>query len=175
MEKDMPTARRRQRTQPPSGETPLAELRVNGDTHQIPVRPGATLVEVLRDELGLRGTKLACGRGECGACTVLVDGRATLACITFASRVHGHVETIEGIAGLESNLRAAFADTGAFQCGYCTPGQVVRAAGMLRSGSVPADDQELRHQMAGNICRCTGYQAIIEAVRSIADGTAAAS
>jgi aerobic-type carbon monoxide dehydrogenase small subunit (CoxS/CutS family) len=169
------TVRGRRRNEPTCDEVSVTELTVNGDRHRVSVSPDATLLDVLRDKLELRGTKLACGRGECGACTVLLDGRATLACITFASRVRGHVETIEGIAESDGGLRAAFADAGAFQCGYCTPGQVVRAVGLIRSGSVPADDKGLRHQMAGNICRCTGYQAIMEAVRSVAYGTAEAS
>lgn len=156
---------RRRRNSLTCNETSMTELIVNGETHDVPHAPGATLLDVLRDELGLRGTKLSCGRGECGACTVLVDGIPTLACITLASRVNGPVETVEGLAESTRGLRAAFADTGAFQCGYCTPGQVVRAAAMLRTGEVPADDAELRHQLAGNVCRCTGYQAIVEAIR----------
>ncbi|EPD69480.1 hypothetical protein HMPREF1211_00026 [Streptomyces sp. HGB0020] len=166
---------RRQRGEPARTESPITTLTLNGEEHQVSAAADATLLDVLRDELGLQGTKLGCGRGECGACTVLVDGRAVLACITLASRVRGHVETIEGLAEPARALRAAFADTGAFQCGYCTPGQVVRAAGLIRSGAVPADDRALRHQLAGNICRCTGYQAIVEAVRTAADAAAAAS
>lgn len=166
-------ARHKRRGEPTRTEFRVTTLTVNGEEHQVSATADTTLLNVLRDELGLRGTKLGCGSGECGACTVLVNGRATLACITLTARVRGHVETIEGLAEPASALRAAFADAGAFQCGYCTPGQVVRAAGLFRSGSVPADDHELRHQLAGNICRCTGYQAIIEAVRISADATAA--
>lgn len=158
-------ALRRRRPHNPTCTPSMTELLVNGEAQTVSHAPGATLLDVLRVDLGLCGTKLSCGRGECGACTVLVGGNPTLACITLASRVSGPVETVEGLAGEARELRAAFADTGAFQCGFCTPGQVVRAAGMLRRGNLPADDAALRHLLAGNICRCTGYQAIVEAIR----------
>jgi aerobic-type carbon monoxide dehydrogenase small subunit (CoxS/CutS family) len=131
------------------------------------VSPGERLLDVLRDRLGLKGTKEGCARGECGACTVLVDGRPALSCIMLASRVTGHVETIEGVADEADSLRAAFADRGAFQCGFCTPGQVVRGVSLLRDG-LPADDAALRRAMSGNICRCTGYVGIIAALREAA-------
>ena len=127
----------------------------------------ARLLDVLRNELGLTGTKEACGRGECGACTVLIDGRPILACITLAHRVTGHVQTVEGLADEHADLRAEFAATAAFQCGFCTPGQLVRAVALLRTG-LPADDDTLRHELSGNICRCTGYQGIVEALRRTA-------
>jgi aerobic-type carbon monoxide dehydrogenase small subunit (CoxS/CutS family) len=129
--------------------------------------PDERLLDVIRGRLGLKGTKEGCGRGECGACTVLVDGRPTLSCITFASRVTGHVETIEGVADEAESLRAAFADRGAFQCGFCTPGQIVRGVSLLRDG-LPADDTALRRAMSGNICRCTGYVGIVAALRDAA-------
>ncbi|GAA5112926.1 (2Fe-2S)-binding protein [Pseudonocardia adelaidensis] len=147
-----------------------SELDVNGDVRQVVHAPDATLLTLLRDDLGLRGAKLGCGSGECGACTVLVDGVPVMACVTLASRVRGRVETIEGLREETATLRAAFAVEGAFQCGFCTPGHVVRLAAMLRDGDVPADDAELRHRMAGNICRCTGYAAIVRAVRAAAGG-----
>jgi aerobic-type carbon monoxide dehydrogenase small subunit (CoxS/CutS family) len=131
------------------------------------VSPDERLLDVIRGRLGLKGTKEGCGRGECGACTVLVDGRPTLSCITFASRVTGHVETIEGVADEAESLRAAFADRGAFQCGFCTPGQIVRGVSLLRDG-LPADDTALRRAMSGNICRCTGYIGIVAALRDAA-------
>jgi aerobic-type carbon monoxide dehydrogenase small subunit (CoxS/CutS family) len=131
------------------------------------VSPGERLLDVLRDRLGLKGTKEGCARGECGACTVLVDGRPALSCIMLASRVTGHVETIEGVAEEANSLRAAFADRGAFQCGFCTPGQVVRGVSLLRGG-LPADDAALRRAMSGNVCRCTGYVGIIAALREAA-------
>jgi aerobic-type carbon monoxide dehydrogenase small subunit (CoxS/CutS family) len=126
------------------------------------------LLDYLRDQCGLVGTKESCGRGECGACTVLVDGKAILSCITLASRVQGHVETIEGVAAESAELRESFARHGAFQCGFCTPGQIVRATAILRGGC-PDTDVELRKAMNGNVCRCTGYNGIIAAIREVAE------
>jgi len=126
------------------------------------------LLDYLRDECGLVGTKESCGRGECGACTVLIDGKAILSCITLASRVQGHVETIEGVAAESAELRESFARHGAFQCGFCTPGQIVRATAVLRGGC-PDTDVELRKAMNGNVCRCTGYNGIIAAIREVAE------
>lgn len=126
--------------------------------------PDERLLDVLRERLRLTGTKEACGRGECGACTVLIDGRPVLSCITLAARVTGRVETIEGLAEESRTLREAFADRGAFQCGFCTPGQIVRGVSLLRAG-LPPTENDLRRAMAGNICRCTGYGAIVEALR----------
>lgn len=126
--------------------------------------PDLRLLDFLRDDLGLSGTKEACGRGECGACTVLIDGRAVLSCITLAARVSGHVETVEGLSEETAILRRAFAEHGAFQCGFCTSGQIVRAAAVLRAG-VPGTDTQIRAAMSGNVCRCTGYEGIIAAVR----------
>ena len=126
------------------------------------------LLDYLRDQCGLVGTKESCGRGECGACTVLVDGKAILSCITLASRVQGHVETIEGVAEESAELRESFARHGAFQCGFCTPGQIVRATAILRGGC-PDTDVELRKAMNGNVCRCTGYNGIIAAIREVAE------
>jgi len=126
------------------------------------------LLDYLRDQCGLVGTKEACGRGECGACTVLVDGKAILSCITLASRVQGHVETIEGVAEESAELRESFARHGAFQCGFCTPGQIVRATAVLRGGC-PDTDFELRKAMNGNVCRCTGYNGIIAAIREVSE------
>lgn len=143
-------------------------MRVNNgpriDTSGLP--PETRLLDYLRDELGLIGTKESCGRGECGACTVLIDGRAVLSCITLAARVDGHVETVEGLAEETTTLRRAFAEHGAFQCGFCTSGQIVRAAAVLRAG-VPDSDDGIRAAMSGNVCRCTGYEGIITAVREV--------
>jgi len=126
------------------------------------------LLDYLRDQCGLVGTKESCGRGECGACTVLIDGKAVLSCITLAGRVQGHVETIEGVAEESAELRESFARHGAFQCGFCTPGQIVRATAVLRGGC-PDTDVELRKAMNGNVCRCTGYNGIIAAIREVAE------
>jgi aerobic-type carbon monoxide dehydrogenase small subunit (CoxS/CutS family) len=144
-------------------------MRVNNVQHvdERSLPAAMRLLDLLREQLGLTGTKEACGRGECGACTVLVDGKPALACITLARRVSGHVETIEGVADEAADLRASFADSAAFQCGFCTPGQVVRGVSLLRGG-VPPDERQLREAISGNICRCTGYQGIVNAIRDTA-------
>jgi len=141
-------------------------LTVNGEGRSVEAVPGAILLDVLRDDLRLTGAKEACGRGECGACTVLVGGRAVLSCITLAAIVDEPVETVEGLATEARTFREAMADLGGFQCGYCTTGMVVRAVAILRAG-VPADDAALSHEMAGNLCRCTGYRAILAAIRQV--------
>jgi aerobic-type carbon monoxide dehydrogenase small subunit (CoxS/CutS family) len=141
-------------------------LTVNGRLQTVPARPGDLLLDVLRDQLGLHGTKRGCSRGECGACTVLVRGRPVMSCITLAAEVN-EVETIEGLADESLPLRQAFADEGAFQCGFCTPGQIVRGVAMLRAG-VPADEAELRRDISGNLCRCTGYVGIVRALQRTA-------
>jgi aerobic-type carbon monoxide dehydrogenase small subunit (CoxS/CutS family) len=144
-------------------------LTVNGEDVDVEVEGLLPLSTVLRDQLGLTAAKVACGRGECGACTVLVDGRPRMACTTPAVLVRGPVETAEGLRAESGALRAAFADRGAFQCGFCTPGQVVHAVALLRDGLPDVDAHEhVRHHMSGNICRCTGYQAITDAVCAVA-------
>jgi aerobic-type carbon monoxide dehydrogenase small subunit (CoxS/CutS family) len=140
-----------------------ATLTVNGRPIEIGVEPDDRLLDVLRDRLGLLGTKEACGRGECGACTVLVRGRPVMSCLVLAARADS-VETIEGLRDEARALREAFADAGAFQCGFCTPGQIVRGIALLREG-LPVDDQALRREISGNICRCTGYSGIVRALR----------
>lgn len=141
-------------------------MRVNGRERSDleSVAPHERLIDVLRERLGLRGTKEGCGRGECGACTVLVDGRPVLSCITLAARIEGEVTTVEGLEDESEPLRAAFADRGALQCGFCTPGQIVRGVSVLREG-LPKEDSELRRRMSGNVCRCTGYTGIMQALR----------
>ena len=124
---------------------------------------GETLLDVLRDRLRLTGAKEACGRGECGACTVLIDGVPVFSCVTLAALVNGEVTTVEGLAEDARDLREAFADHGAFQCGFCTPGQIVRGAALIRTGE-PASEAKIREQMSGNVCRCTGYTQIVDAV-----------
>jgi aerobic-type carbon monoxide dehydrogenase small subunit (CoxS/CutS family) len=138
-------------------------LTVNGDAAEIEFAPGASLLDVLRNQLRLTGAKESCGRGECGACTVLLDGTPVMSCVMLAALVHGKVTTIEGLADEARDLREAFADTGAFQCGFCTPGQIVRATALLREDG-PLDERVVREQMSGNICRCTGYTQIVDAV-----------
>jgi aerobic-type carbon monoxide dehydrogenase small subunit (CoxS/CutS family) len=124
-------------------------------------RVGASLAEVLRDELGLTGTKIACNEGHCGACTVQIDGIPVLSCITLAHTVEGDVTTIEGLR--DHPLVESFARADATQCGFCTPGQVVSAAALVATKPAPTRD-EIRHQMAGNICRCGTYPKIEEAI-----------
>ncbi len=146
-------------------------LHVNGFEHELHVQASTTLLSVLRDELGLTGSKLGCGRGECGACTVLLDDVPVLSCITLATRVKGRVVTIEGLAAQNRDLCRSFADHGGFQCGFCTPGQLVSASALLVASPFPSPDQ-IRHVMSGNICRCTGYSGIFAAIENTAIGRA---
>lgn len=151
------------------GEEPESEvttLRVNGRAHEVRMAPGDTLLRVLRDKLGLTGAKEACSRGECGACTVLLDGVPIVSCVMLAALVRGEVTTIEGLAEEARDLREAFADKGAFQCGFCTPGQIVRAAALTRERPA-GDERTVRLEMSGNVCRCTGYTQIVDAVMSV--------
>lgn len=145
----------------------LRTLRVNGTPREVSTAPGSFLLEVLRDGLRLTGTKEACGRGECGACTVLIDGKPILSCLALVETSDGAITTIEGLADENADLRRAFADFGAFQCGFCTPGQIVRAASLLLE-DWPRDPQEaepfVRRRISGNICRCTGYTGIVDAI-----------
>jgi aerobic-type carbon monoxide dehydrogenase small subunit (CoxS/CutS family) len=134
---------------------------VNGGEHVADAPVGTSLATLLRDRLGLTGTKIACNEGHCGACTVLVDGAPTLSCITLAHSVHGEVTTIEGLR--DHPLVQAFVRADAVQCGFCTPGQVVSAAALVASNPEPTVD-EIRHRMAGNICRCGTYPRIEEAI-----------
>ena len=140
---------------------PELRLTVNGDEHVLEANVGTTLAHVLRERLGLTGTKIACAEGHCGACTVLVDGAPTLSCITLAHTVHGAVTTIEGLR--DHPLVDAFVRADAVQCGFCTPGQVVSAAALVAANPDPTVE-EIRHQMAGNICRCGTYPRIEEAI-----------
>ena len=150
----------------------MSSLRVNGRSVAIEFAPGDTLLRVLRDKLRLTGAKEACGRGECGACTVLLDGVPIMSCVMLASLAHGEITTIEGLADEARDLREAFADAGAFQCGFCTPGQIVRASALLRD-TPAADERTIREQMSGNVCRCTGYTQIVDAVMTTARKRAA--
>ena len=147
-------------------------LVVNGAELEVEVEGLEPLSHVLRERLGLTATKVACGRGECGACTVLVGDRPRMACATPAALVREPVWTSEGLAGETADLRAEFADTGAFQCGFCTPGQVVHACALLcaeAERAEPGRRDRVRHALSGNICRCTGYQAITESVCRVAE------
>ena len=140
-------------------------LRVNGAEYRVEAPAGAFLLDVLRDRLGLQGAKEACAEGECGSCTVLVDGRPVDSCILFAGQAAGReITTVEGLsAGGLHAVQQAFADLGAVQCGFCTPGFVVAAAAFLEENPSPTP-AEVREGLAGNLCRCTGYDAIVAAV-----------
>ena len=140
----------------------MPRLSVNGELHELDVPVGRTLAETLREELGLTGTKIACGEGHCGACTVLLDGVPVYSCITLAHMVgEREVTTIEGLR--EHPLVEAFVRADALQCGFCTPGQIVSASALVESNPSPSSD-EIRHAMAGNLCRCGTYPKIEEAI-----------
>lgn len=146
-------------------------LVVNGAHVSVAIRPDDSLLRVLRDGLGLTGAKEGCGRGECGACTVLLGDDAVMSCVVPAMLVDRPVTTIEGLADASTALRAAFADRGGLQCGFCTPGQIVRAVALLREADRMDDrlsEATVRRSMAGNICRCTGYSPIVDAVLDVA-------
>ena len=148
----------------------LLTLHVNGEARTVAVDPHHTLLEVLREELGLTGTKHGCELGECGACTVLVDGVPILACLTLPALVgEADVTTVEGLAIGESlhPLQIAFAEEGAAQCGYCTPGMLMTAKALLDATARPTRD-EIAHAISGNLCRCTGYTSIYEAIEGAA-------
>jgi aerobic-type carbon monoxide dehydrogenase small subunit (CoxS/CutS family) len=144
----------------------MLELTVNGGRYRVAVPEARTLAETLREDLGLTGTKVACGEGHCGACTVMLDGATALSCITLAHAVGDReVTTIEGLR--DHPLVDAFVGADALQCGFCTPGQIVSAAALLDRVASPSHD-EIRHEMAGNLCRCGAYPKIREAIRSLA-------
>jgi nicotinate dehydrogenase subunit A len=145
-------------------------LRVNGASRSVPAAPERPLLGILRDELDLTGAKYGCGEGQCGACTVLVDGRPTRSCITSLETVaSGTVTTVEGLARGRTlhPLQAAFIESGAMQCGYCIPGMIMSALGLLERNPDPAE-AEIRSALQGNICRCGTHPRIIQAVRSAA-------
>lgn len=142
------------------------ELRVNGDTYKLSVDPWRTLLDVLRDVLQLTGTKSGCNSGECGACTVLLDGRAIKSCLVLAPQAQGkEIITIEGleVAGELHPLQQAFVDHFAVQCGFCTPGMILSGKALLDKNPNPTEE-EVRIALSGNLCRCTGYTKIVEAV-----------
>ncbi len=143
-------------------------ITVNKERRQVEVEPYETLLELLRDRLGLTGTKRCCGEGECGACSVIMDGRIVNSCIILAAEADGSdVLTIEGLSedGKPSALQQAFLDSGAVQCGFCTPGMIMAAHYLLLNNPHPTEE-EIREGLSGNLCRCTGYNRIIEAVQS---------
>jgi carbon-monoxide dehydrogenase small subunit len=147
---------------------------VNGRRRTVRVLPRMTLVDCLRDEIGLTGTHVGCEQGVCGACSILLDGEAVRACLVFAVQVEGQsVTTVEGLAaadGTLSPLQEAFWDHHAMQCGYCTPGMLIAATALLAENRRPSDE-EIRDAIGGNLCRCTGYQQIVEAIADAAGRT----
>jgi xanthine dehydrogenase YagT iron-sulfur-binding subunit len=145
----------------------MPELTVNGHRYQVHGSVGTTLAEALRDDLSLTGTKVACGEGHCGACTVLVDGAPTLSCITLVHSLDGsRVTTIEGLR--DHPMVGSFVRADALQCGFCTPGQIVSAVALVDAKPSPSSE-EIRHAMAGNLCRCGAYPKIEEAIRTWRD------
>jgi carbon-monoxide dehydrogenase small subunit len=150
-------------------------LSVNGTTHELDVLPATRLIDLLRDDLGLTGTKEGCGEGECGACTVIVDGRAVNSCLVLAQQVRGaEIVTVEGLAraGRLDSLQESFVRHGAVQCGFCTPGMLMSATALLTENPDPTDE-EIREAIAGNLCRCTGYTAIVKAIHEAAGPSSA--
>ena len=147
-------------------ETVICRLHVNGDRRECVVTPGTTLLEALRYQLGLTGSKQGCDKGDCGACTVLVEGHPVLACISLVLAHEGSdIRTVEGLAerGIPSRLQDAFDRTGGAQCGFCTPGVLMSASALLERNASPTR-QEIAEALSGNLCRCTGYTKIFEAV-----------
>jgi len=142
-------------------------LRVNGRNHQLSLDARTSLLDALREHMGLTGTKKGCDHGQCGACTVLIDGRRTLSCLSFAAMIQDHeVTTIEGLSAPGGDLhpmQQAFIDHDAFQCGYCTPGQIMSAIACVNEGHA-ADAAQVREYMSGNLCRCAAYPNIVDAV-----------
>lgn len=150
----------------------IVSVKVNGITHEVAVEPRRTLTEFLREDLNLTGTKKGCAIGDCGACTVLLDGVSTFSCLTLAVQADGcSVETVEGLMqeGKLNRLQQAFVELGGIQCGFCTPGMLMVATELLRSVPNPSET-EIRRAISGNLCRCTGYQKIVEAIQSAGDG-----
>ena len=164
-------------------------LTINGEAHTLSIEPRVTLLDALRDHLGLTGTKKGCDRGQCGACTVLVDGRRINACLTLAVMQEGaKITTVEGLAGAAalSPMQAAFVERDAFQCGFCTPGQLCAATALLdelrdgqpsavsdlHNGAPQVTDAEIRERMSGNICRCGAYPNIVAAIRDVHERSA---
>ena len=159
---------------PPRTPPRPVALTVNGTRHDLLVEPRVTLLDALREHAGLMGTKKGCDRGQCGACTVLVDGRRINSCLTLAVMQEGRsVTTIEGLGRPEAlhPMQAAFIEHDAFQCGYCTPGQICSAVALVeeaRAGQVELTDDAIRERMSGNLCRCGAYPNIVKAVRAVA-------
>lgn len=146
-------------------------LIVNGERHEVEIKPWATLLDVLREDLGLTGTKEGCGVGECGACTVIMEGKTVNACLVLAAEAQGkEITTIEGLAkgGEVHPIQKAFIEVGGLQCGFCTPGMVLSTKALLDKNGDPSDE-EIKKGLEGNFCRCTGYTKIIQSVHAAAE------
>jgi xanthine dehydrogenase YagT iron-sulfur-binding subunit len=158
------------RPQPPTGAIPVT-LKINGREHALELEPRVTLLDALREHIGLTGTKKGCDHGQCGACTVLLNGRRVDSCLLLAVMANGQdITTIEGIAQGDQlhPIQSAFIEHDGFQCGYCTPGQICSAVGLLREGHCKSDD-DIREGMSGNLCRCGAYPNIVAALRQVLD------
>jgi xanthine dehydrogenase YagT iron-sulfur-binding subunit len=146
----------------------VVQLRVNGHDHRVPLDIRTSLLDALRENLALTGTKKGCDHGQCGACTVLMDGKRVLSCLTLAAAAQGHeITTIEGLASPDGTLhpmQRAFIDHDAFQCGYCTPGQIMSAVACVKEGHAETD-ADIREYMSGNLCRCAAYPNIVDAIK----------
>ena len=148
----------------------LLRFKVNGEEREVLIEPQQTLLDTLRYDLGLTGTKEGCGNGNCGSCTVLLDGKTVNSCLVFAVEVEGkEITTIEGVStgGKLHPLQQAFIDEGAIQCGFCTPGVIMSAKALLDTSPHP-DEAQIRQAIAGNLCRCTGYDKIVRAILKVA-------
>ena len=156
----------------------IIQLIVNGDRYEVAVEPWRSLAEVLREDLGLTGTKIGCNQGDCGACTVLIDGRSVSSCLTLAVEAQQReITTIEGLAESLASLhpiQEAFVECGAVQCGFCTSGMIMSAKNLLDRIPSP-NEAQIRHGLSGNLCRCTGYTKIVDAIGSAAAKLATAS
>ncbi len=149
----------------------LIELRVNGEVYEIAIQPWRTLLEVLRGDIGLTGAKRGCDEGDCGACTVILDGKPVASCLVLAVEAQGKdILTIEGLAenGQLHPLQSAFVEHGAIQCGFCTPGMILSAKALLDTNPKPTEE-EVRRGISGNLCRCTGYAKIVEAIMAASE------
>ena len=149
----------------------VIELNVNDETHELLISPNRTLLEILREDLGLTGAKKGCDQGVCGTCTVLIDGKPVRSCLTLAVEAQGKkITTIEGleVGGKITPLQEAFLSEGAVQCGFCTPGMILTAKALLEENPTPTKEEVLR-AISGNLCRCTGYTKIVEAILSVSD------
>jgi xanthine dehydrogenase YagT iron-sulfur-binding subunit len=159
--------------QPDASATSGTDLNINGNVYTLALDPSTTLLDALREQTPLTGTKKGCDLGSCGACTVHIDGKRVLACLTLAGRCEGKtIRTIEGLADGETlhPVQAAFVEHDGMQCGYCTPGQIMSAAALIEEGHAGSDD-EIREWMSGNICRCGAYPNIVAAVKDAAGRT----